>query len=79
MKETSQTTSSRRERELGERPRVRPFEHRHPRIRTQPRVQLAVADVERDHAIRAPLQEYVGEAAGRGADVDAVEAGRVDG
>ncbi len=78
MKETSQTASSRRERELGQRPRVRPLEHGHARIGAQPRVQLAVADVERDHARRAALEQDVGEAAGRGADVDAVEAGRVD-
>jgi hypothetical protein len=37
-------------------------------------VQLAVADVERDHARGAALQQHVGEAAGRRADVEAVEA-----
>ena len=41
-------------------------------------VQLPVADVERDHARRAALQEHVGEPAGRRADVEAVEAGDVD-
>ena len=41
-------------------------------------MQLPVADVERDHARCAPLQEDVGEAPGRGAHVDAVEPGRVD-
>ena len=41
-------------------------------------MQLAVADVERDHARRAPLQQHVGEAAGRGADVEAVEPRDVD-
>ncbi len=46
--------------------------------RAEPRVELAVADVERDHARRAALEEDVGEAAGRGADVDAVEARRID-
>ena len=38
----------------------------------QPGVKLAVADVERDHASGAALQETVGEAAGRGAEVEAV-------
>ena len=41
-------------------------------------MKLAVADVERDHACCAALEEDVGEAAGRGPDVDAVAAGRVD-
>ena len=41
-------------------------------------MQLAVADVEGDHARGAALEEDVGEAAGRGADVEAVEAGRID-
>src|SRR3954454_15985342 len=41
-------------------------------------MQLAVADVHRDHASRASLQEDVREAAGRSADVHAVEIGRVD-
>ncbi len=40
-------------------------------------MQLAVADVDRDHPLRPPLKQYVGEATRRGADVDAVEAGRV--
>ena len=41
-------------------------------------MQLAVADVERDHACGAALEQHVGEAAGRGADVEAVEPARVD-
>ena len=41
-------------------------------------MQLAVADVERDHAGRAALQQDVGEAAGGCADVEAVAARRVD-
>ncbi len=41
-------------------------------------MQLAVADVERDHARRAALQEHVREAARRGADVEAVEPADVD-
>ena len=42
------------------------------------RMELAVADVERDHARRAALQQHVGEPARRGADVEAVEPGRID-
>ena len=41
-------------------------------------MQLPVADVERDHARGAALEQHVGEAAGRGADVEAVEPARVD-
>ena len=41
-------------------------------------MELPVADVERDHARGAALEEDVGEAAGRGADVEAVAPGRVD-
>ena len=78
MKETSQTASCGRERELGERARVRPLQHRDARIGAETRVQLPVADVERDHARRTALEEDVGEAARRGADVDALEAGGID-
>src|SRR4051812_12043323 len=66
------------ERELGQRARVRSLEHRHARIGAQTRVQLAVADVDGDDPRGASLKEHVGEAAGRGADVDAIEPGRVD-
>jgi len=41
-------------------------------------VQLAVPHVERDHPPRAALEEAVGEPAGRGAEVEAVEAGGID-
>ena len=41
-------------------------------------MQLAVADVERDHARGAALEEHVGEAARRRADVEAVEPRGVD-
>ena len=52
MNETSQTTSSRRERELRERPRVRALEHDDARVLAQTRVELPVADV--DARSRAP-------------------------
>ena len=68
----------RRERELGERARVRPLEHDDARVGAQPRMELPVADVDRDHARRAALEQHVGEAAGRRADVEAVEARRID-
>ncbi len=41
-------------------------------------MQLAVADVERDHARGAALEQHVGEPAGRRADVEAVEPGDVE-
>ena len=68
----------RRERELGQLAGVRALEHGHARVGAQPLVELAAADVERDHTRRAPLEEDVREAAGRGADVERVAPGRVD-
>jgi YVTN family beta-propeller protein len=58
--------------------RVDTLEHRDPSVRPQARVELPVADVERDHARGAPLQEAVGEPSGRGAEVEAVLSGRID-
>ena len=78
MNETSATTSSGRERKLAQRPRVRPLEHRDPRVVAQARVQLAVADVERDHARRPALQEHVREAARGRADVQGVPPANVE-
>ena len=54
------------------------LEHDDAGVVPQPRVELPVADVERDHARRAALEQDVGEAAGRRADVEAVEARGVD-
>ena len=59
-------------------PGVDALDHRDALVVAQPRVQLAVADVERDHPRGAALEQAVGEAAGRGADVEAVLAGGVD-
>jgi hypothetical protein len=53
----------RRERERREPARVHPLEHDHPLVPAEPGVQLAVADVERDHPRGAALQEAIGEAA----------------
>ncbi len=67
-----------RERELGEVPRVDVLHHDHTRILAQTLVELRPADVERDHLGGAALEEDVGEAAGRGADVEAAPAGGID-
>ncbi len=48
----------------------------HALVGPQPLVQLPAADVERGHVRRAGLQQAVGEAAGRGADVEAARAPR---
>ena len=73
MNETSQVTSCGANGSSVEDARVRPLEHGDARVVAQPLVQLPVADVERDHAPRAALEQDVGEAAGRRADVEAVE------
>ena len=70
MKETSQTSRSGRTAARVELARVRPLEHGDARVVAQPRVQLAVADVDGDHARGAALEQEVGEAARRRADVD---------
>src|SRR6476646_1211616 len=67
----------RSERELGQGAGVRPLEDGDPRIAAQARVELAVADVDGNHARGTALQQDVGKATGRGADVDAVEARRI--
>ena len=61
-----------RSREVGERQmaRVEVLDDDDARVVAQPPVELPVADVERDDARRAALQQHVGEAAGRGADVE---------
>jgi hypothetical protein len=58
--------------------RVHAFERGDARIGREPRVQLAAADVDADHVLRAALQQHVGEAAGALADVEAGHAGDVD-
>ena len=80
MKETSIVARSGAERKLAgvEVARVAALDHGHPGIVAQAPVELAVGDVERDDPRRAALQQAVGEAAGRGADVEAVEPGDVD-
>ena len=62
-----------RVRKLGQVARVHALEDGHARVVAQPRMQLAVADVERDHVRRAVLEQAVGEAAGGRADVEAAQ------
>ena len=57
---------------------VAALDHLDPRVVAQAPVELAAGDVERDHPRRAALEQAVGEAAGRSADVEAVAARRVD-
>src|SRR4051812_18706788 len=68
----------RRERELLDLACVRPLHHDDARIAPQPLVKLVRPDVERDHTRGAALQEDVCEPARGGADVEAVEARRLD-
>ena len=51
-------------------PGVEVLDDDHARVVAQRPVDLPVADVERDDARGAALQQHVGEAAGRGADVE---------
>ena len=72
MNDTSHVTSSGANGSSATAARVRPLEHVDARIVAERRVELAVADVERDHTPRARLEQAVREPARRGADVDAV-------
>ena len=80
MNETSTTIRSGANGQLArlERAGVAALEHRHARVLAEPPVELAVGDVERDHGRGPALEQAVGEAAGRGADVEAAAARRVD-
>jgi len=62
----------RRKRELGQGSRVRSLEDGDSRVRPQSRMQLAVADVDRDHPCRPGLKQAVGEAARGRADIRAI-------
>ena len=57
---------------------VEPLDHGHARVLAQAHVDLAVGDVDGGHPRGAALQQAVGEAAGRGADVEAVAPFDVD-
>jgi hypothetical protein len=67
-----------REWQLGEMSCVHAVHHDHARISAHALVELRPADVERDHLDRASLEEDVGEAARRGADVQAAPSVGVD-
>ena len=78
MKETSQTSRSGRNGSSVERPGVRALEHRDARVVAELRVQLPVADVHRDHAGNAVLEQAVREAAGGRTDVDRIATVELD-
>ena len=67
-----------RERQLPQRSCVDAFEHGDAGIRPQPRMELAVADVDRDDAGSSRLQQAVREAPGRRSDVRAGASRHVD-
>jgi hypothetical protein len=54
------------------------FQNNHALVIPQPPVELAMADVDGVYAPRAPLQQHVGEAAGRGAEVERRAARRIE-
>src|SRR5581483_11473079 len=66
------------ERQLRERSCIHALEHGHAFVVADLRVELPVADVERDHAPGSTLQQHVGEASCRGAEVERVEPAHVD-
>src|SRR4051794_21114607 len=68
----------RRERELAQPACVHALHHDHARVVADLRMQLAIADVERDHARGSALQQHVGEPAGRRADVERVDSRDID-
>ncbi len=81
MNETSATAASTGPPIVGDgrRADVRPFEHGHPLVVADARVELAVADVEGDDLGGAALEQAVGEPSGRGATVEHAQPGDVDG
>ena len=57
-----------------ERARIDAFERADARVRRKARIELSVADVDGDDLRRAAREQDIGEASGRGADVEADEA-----
>ena len=80
MKDTSIVTRSTGAGEVAERQvaRVEALDDDDARVVAELPVQLAVADVERDDARGAALQQHVGEAAGGCADVEALASANLD-
>ena len=66
------------ERRCRERARVDAFERADARVRRETRVELSVTDIDGDDLRRAAREQDVGEASGRGADVEADEASRIE-
>src|SRR5581483_9617860 len=58
--------------------RIRTLEHGYPRIGAQPWMQLAVADVERDHPGGPALKQDIREPTCRRADVETIASARID-
>src|SRR5437763_3569290 len=58
---------------------IDPLQDDHAGVLAKSPGQLSVADVDRDHALRATLQENVCKAAGRRTHIEAVTAARIDG
>ena len=61
-----------------ERARVEAFERADARVGREARIELSVADIDGDDLRRAAREQDVGEASGRGADVEADEARRIE-
>ena len=61
-----------------ERPRVGAFQGDHPRIDPELGVELAAADIDRIDFGRSAGDQHVGEAAGRGADIERYRTLRVE-
>ncbi len=61
-----------------QRARIDPFERADARVRRKARIELSVTDIDGDDLRRAARKQDVGEASGRGADVEADEALRIE-
>jgi membrane associated rhomboid family serine protease len=59
-------------------PDVRALKDRDAGVLPEPEVQLTVADIDRDHGVRAGREEAVGEASGGGSGIEAGSAGGID-
>ena len=62
----------------GKRARIDAFERADARVRGEARIELSVADIDGDDLRRAARKQDIGEASGRGADVEADEARRIE-
>ncbi len=62
-----------------ERARIDAFKRTDARVRREAGIELSVADIDGDHLRRSVREQHVGEASGRGADVEADVALRIEG